>query len=89
MYEFVALQRSLPCETTGQIRSRHQLDKGTVFLVVDGSDASGWQARVLGPGLNLVRCFRRGAPAKAWLENLFATAFPGHGCGQGCGGGWQ
>jgi hypothetical protein len=89
MCEFVAFQRALPGETAGQVRFRHSVDRGTLFLVVDGSDAYGWQARVLGPGLDLCRCFLRGVPAKAWLESWFATAFPGHRCGSGCGAGWQ
>lgn len=89
IFEFVAFQQAEPSEAAGQIRARHELDGGTVFLVVTGSDARDWEARAIGAGLQITRRFARGREAKAWLEYLFATRFAGHRCGPGCAAGWR
>ena len=87
--EFVAFMRAAPCDTEGQILRRHDTDQGTVFLIITGADASQWEARALGGGVDVVCVFLRGAQAKGYLEEWFSSTFGGHRCSSGCSADWK
>jgi hypothetical protein len=87
--EFVSFMRSAPGETEGQIVARHQVSGRTIFLVVTGSDASVWEARVVGADRSVDRVFLRGDQAKMYLETWFDAEFADHRCVHGCGKGWH
>lgn len=89
MNEFVAFMRSIPADTEGQITRRHDSPEGTLFLVVTGADASGWEARVVGGSVAVYRVFLHGDQAKTYLETWFEVEFPHHRCTNRCGKGWQ
>lgn len=84
MREYVQFTQLDPVEASGHIRCRHLTPEGTVFLVVTGSDAVAWHARMIGPGIWETRDFVRGCEAKAWLERRFETLFAWHECGGAC-----
>lgn len=89
MREFVAFMRMCLTETRGEIRRKHTTEAGTVFLVVTGSDAMGWQARMLGAGVDSLRTFVRGTQGAAYLEHEFARLFPTHCCDRECSREWK
>jgi hypothetical protein len=67
----------------------HDTDAGTIFLVVSGSDASRWEARVIGGGYDIVRSFVRGPQAKSWLDRWFDETLGTHHCERACAPGWK
>jgi hypothetical protein len=89
MHEFVAFMRMCLAETTGEIRCKHTTECGTVFLIIAGSDAEVWEARMLGAGHDTLRTFILGRQGTAYLEDEFARLFPNHRCGRECTRGWK
>lgn len=89
IYEYVAFLEAAPCESQGSLMRRHHLESGTVFLAIAGNDATGWEGHAVGPGVDVAREFLRGARAKAFLEDWFTVAHPGHRCGISCTAGWN
>ena len=87
--EYLSFLLSDPEETAGHIYARHSTQDGTLFMVVTGSDATHWDALVIGAGRDESRSYRRGASAKATLERWFRRAYPGHRCTNRCGSGWK
>jgi hypothetical protein len=76
MDEFASWVHKTPeNETAGSITTKHDTPSGTVFLVVTGSDAAGWEARAIGGGHYVMRSFARGPDAKVWLDQWYSAAF--------------
>ena len=87
--EFLSFLVSVPEEASGHIYARHSTPDGTLFMVVTGSDATHWDALVIGAGRDASRSYQRGASAKATLERWFRRAYPDHRCTNQCGSGWK
>lgn len=79
MEEFVSFLHASPAEeTSGELAVKAAAGTGTVFLVIEGTDAEeGWQAHGIGGGRYETRWFAKGEDARAWLEGWRRETFRG------------
>lgn len=71
MEEYVAFMHDHPDDAEGRAILKRETTNGTVFLIIEGSDASDWEGRVVGGGFDFALRFARGPEAMTWLENWF------------------
>lgn len=69
--EYVSFMREHPEETTGRLVLKRETTNGTIFLIVEGSDATDWEGRVIGAGYDFAWRFASGPGALAALERWF------------------
>lgn len=74
MCDYVSFMREHPEETAGRLVIKRETASGTMFLVVEGSDATDWEGRVIGAGHDFARRFASGPEALAALERWFDEA---------------
>jgi hypothetical protein len=76
MDEFdVFLRTSCEEDISGSVTIKRETPAGTAFLLIEGNDVNGWDARAIGAGSYQTRTFVRGSDARAWLEEWFRRTF--------------